>query len=87
MILFMVFCGLVCPVEFMPSWAQLISKTLPLTYGIRLMRASLLGTGAVDATYGILALLILSVIYVAIGAVTLAQIEKNLRKRAFFSVF
>lgn len=87
MILFMVFCGLVCPVEFMPSWAQLISKALPLTYGIRLMRASLLGIGTVDPTYDILALLILGVIYVALGAVTLAQIEKNLRKRALFSVF
>jgi len=87
MILFMVFCGLVCPVEFMPSWAQLISKALPLTYGIRLMRASLLGIGTVDPTYDILALLILGVIYVALGAVTLAQIEKNLRKKALFSVF
>jgi ABC-2 type transport system permease protein len=87
MILFMVFCGLVCPVEFMPSWAQLISKALPLTYGIRLMRASLLGIGTVDPTYDILALLILGVIYVALGVVTLAQIEKNLRKKALFSVF
>jgi ABC-type polysaccharide/polyol phosphate export permease len=87
MILFMVFCGLVCPVEFMPPWAQLISKALPLTYGIRLMRASLLGIGTVDPTYDILALLILGAIYVALGAVTLAQIEKNLRKKALFSVF
>jgi hypothetical protein len=51
------------------------------------MRASLLGIGTVDPTYDILALLILGVIYVALGAVTLAQIEKNLRKKALFSVF
>jgi len=87
MILFMVFCGLVCPVELMPSWAQLISKVLPLTYGIRLMRASLLGMGTVDVAYDTLALLVLGVIYVAVGIVTLAQIEKNLRKKALFSVF
>jgi ABC-2 type transport system permease protein len=87
MILFMVFCGLVCPIELMPSWAQWISKALPLTYGIRLMRASLLGTGTVDAKYDTLSLLILSIIYVVVGAVTLAQIEKNLRKKALFSVF
>jgi ABC-2 type transport system permease protein len=87
MILFMVFCGLVCPVELMPSWAQLISKVLPLTYGIRLMRASLLGMGTVDAAYDTLALLVLSVIYVLVGIITLAQIEKNLRKKALFSVF
>jgi ABC-type multidrug transport system permease subunit len=83
----MVFCGLVCPIELMPSWAQWISKVLPLTYGIRLMRTSLLGAGTVDATYDILCLLILGTIYVAIGVVTLAQIEKNLRKKALFSVF
>jgi ABC-2 type transport system permease protein len=87
MILFMVFCGLVCPVEMMPSWAQLISKALPLTYGIRLMRASLLGTGAVDPAYDTLVLFVLGIIYVVIGIITLAQIEKNLRKRALFSVF
>jgi ABC-2 type transport system permease protein len=87
MILFMVFCGLVCPVELMPSWAQWISKALPLTYGIRLMRASLLGTGNVDLIHDVAALLILGTIYVAIGVITLAQIEKNLRKKALFSVF
>lgn len=87
MILFMVFCGLVCPVELMPSWAQLISKALPLTYGIRLMRASLLGIGNVNPTYDIAGLLILGSVYVVIGAVALAQIEKNLRKKALFSVF
>lgn len=87
MILFMVFCGLVCPIELMPSWAQWISKALPLTYGIRLMRASLLGTGTVDPIYDTLSLLIISIIYVVVGAVTLAQIEKNLRKKALFSVF
>jgi ABC-2 type transport system permease protein len=87
MILFMVFSGLVCPVELMPSWAQMISKALPLTYGVRLMRASLLGTGNVNPTYDITSLIILGVIYVSIGAITLAQIEKNLRKKALFSVF
>ena len=71
----------------MPSWAQLISKALPLTYGIRLMRASLLGMGTVDAAYDILALLVLGVVYLVVGIITLAQIEKNLRKKALFSVF
>jgi ABC-2 type transport system permease protein len=87
MVLFMVFCGLVCPVELMPSWAQLISSALPLTYGIRLMRASLLSVRPVDTTHDIVVLLILGVIYVVAGALTLAQIEKNLRKKALFSVF
>jgi ABC-2 type transport system permease protein len=87
MILFMVFCGLVCPVELMPPWAQWISKALPLTYGIRLMRTALLGPGTVDPMYDMAALAILGVIYVLLGAITLAQIEKNLRRKALFSVF
>lgn len=87
MILFMVFCGLVCPVELMPSWAQMISKVLPLTYGVSLMRSSLIGTGTVDVTYNVLALLALGAFYVALGALTLRLIERNLRKKALFSVF
>jgi ABC-2 type transport system permease protein len=87
MILFMVFCGLVCPVGLMPGWAQMISKALPLTYGVELMRASMLGLGNVNAAYDIVALLILGIIYFAIGAITLRKIETNLRKKALFSVF
>jgi ABC-2 type transport system permease protein len=87
MTLFMVFCGLVCPVALMPGWAQMISKALPLTYGVELMRASMLGLGTVNVTYDIVALLILGVIYFVIGAITLRKIETNLRKKALFSVF
>lgn len=87
MILFMVFSGLVCPIEFMPSWAQVISTVLPLTYGVRLMRASLLGTQSVDLTYNIVALLVLGAFYVVVGSVTLKMIERNLKKKALFSVF
>jgi len=86
-VLFMVFSGIVCPIEFMPLWAQMISKVLPLTYGIRLMRASLLGIGIIDAVYDVLSLFILGVVYISIGAVTLRLIERNLKKKALFSVF
>ena len=87
MMLFMVFSGLVCPVELMPPWAQLISKVLPLTYGIRLMRASLLGVGAVNLTDDLVPLLVLGIVYVAVGATSLRMIERNMKKKALFSVF
>jgi len=87
MILFMVFSGVVCPVELMPSWAQIISKALPLTYGIRLMRTSLLRIEYSDPLYDILVLFMLGVIYVMVGALTLKLIERNLKKKALFSVF
>ena len=87
MMLFMVFSGIVCPVELMPYWAQIISKILPLTYGIKVMRASLLGIATFDALYDLAALSILGVVYVGIGALTLKLIERNLKKKALLSVF
>jgi hypothetical protein len=51
------------------------------------MRASLLGTQSVDLTYNIVALLVLGAFYVVVGSVTLKMIERNLKKKALFSVF
>jgi len=87
MMLFLVFSGVVCPVELMPTWAQMISKVLPLTYGIRLIRASLLGVGFQDAFNNIATLFALGAIFVSVGAITLRLIERNLKKKALFSVF
>jgi ABC-2 type transport system permease protein len=86
-ILFMVFSGIVCPIELMPQWAQLISNFLPLTYGIRLMRVSLIGIKTYNITHDLVILSILGAIYIAIGALTLRLIERNLKKKALFSVF
>jgi ABC-2 type transport system permease protein len=87
MILFMVFCGIVCPIEMMPNWAQVVSKVLPLTYGIRMMRASLFAFQTYDATSDLVTLIGLGVFYMIGGAVTLRLIERNLKRKALFSVF
>jgi ABC-2 type transport system permease protein len=87
MTVFVVFSGIVCPVELMPQWAQSIAAALPLTYGVRLMRASLLGIETVNIIGNLSMLLVLGAIYIAIGAVTLRLIERNLKKKALFSVF
>jgi ABC-2 type transport system permease protein len=84
---FLAFSGIVCPVELMPPWAQIISRVLPLTYGIRIIRASLLGIQVQDALNDLVTLLVLGIIFVSIGAVTLRLIERNLKKKALFSVF
>ncbi len=86
-ILFMAFSGIVCPVELMPGWAQAISKALPLTYGIRLMRASLLRPEGYNSLYDSLALTTLGIIFVGLGTITLKLIERNMKKKALFSVF
>jgi len=87
MVLFLVFSGIVCPIELMPAWAQMISKALPLTYGIRLIRASLLGVGVQAMVYDIAVLSTMGIVFVGVGAVTLKLIERNLKKKALFSVF
>jgi len=87
MVLFLVFSGIVCPIELMPAWAQMISKALPLTYGIRLIRASLLGVGVQAMVYDIAVLLTMGIVFVGVGAITLKLIERNLKKKALFSVF
>jgi len=87
MILFLVFSGIVCPVELMPAWAQTISKALPLTYGIRVMRASLLGIRVQDTSYDLTVLFVLGMIFVGVGTLALRLIERNLKKKALFSVF
>jgi len=87
MMLFLVFSGIVCPVELMPPWAQAISKALPLTYGVRVIRASLLGIRVQEAFYDIAVLFMLGIIFVGVGALTLRLIERNLKKKALFSVF
>lgn len=83
----MAFSGIVCPIEFMPLWAQAIAKILPLTYGIRLTRASMLGIGVSNVSNDIVALVLLGIIYFAIGAMTLRLIERNLKRKALLSVF
>ncbi|MDH5634748.1 MAG: ABC transporter permease, partial [Candidatus Bathyarchaeota archaeon] len=87
MMLFLVFSGVVCPVELMPAWAQMISKALPLTYGIRIMRGSLLGIEFQSAFYDLIVLFSLGIFFVSLGALTLRLIERNLKKKALFSVF
>jgi len=71
----------------MPQWAQIISKFLPLTYGIKAMRASLLGTAAYDVMLDLTILGFLGVVYIGIGALMLKLIERNLKKKALLSVF
>lgn len=87
MLLFLVFSGIVCPVELMPDWAQMISRALPLTYGIRVIRASLLGITMQDALQDLGILFVLGLIFVGVGALTLRLIERNLKRKALFSVF
>jgi ABC-2 type transport system permease protein len=87
-VLLLAFSGVVAPISLMPQWAQVASWFSPLTYGIVLIRDSLgVGTVSTPAGSALASLAILGVVYVFIGSVMLRAIERNLRKKALFSVF
>jgi ABC-2 type transport system permease protein len=84
--LFLAFSGVVAPVSLMPAWARTISLFSPLTYATGLVRGSL-GVTSLPASSELLVLAALGVVYISVGAVMLRGIERNLRRKALFSVF
>ena len=85
-ILFLAFSGVVAPVRLMPGGAQAISRVSPLSFACGLVRGSLGVTGS-PPILDLATLAVLGVVYIAIGAVMLRAIERNLRRKALFSVF
>lgn len=82
------FSGVVVPVEMLPAWAQAVSMLSPLTYGLRIIRGSLHSGAALSDFYDeFTALIVMSMIMLAIGGYFLRVIEKNLRKNAKLTVF
>ena len=76
----MVFCGVTFPVSMLPGGAQIISRMLPLTYGIEAARLA-----AVGQVTGIPTLLlyeiIIGVILFCLGSLALIYFEHLARKR------
>ncbi len=85
-ILFLAFSGVVAPISLMPWWAQAISWVSPLTYAAGLIRGSL-GVASPPGSLDLVLLAAVGVIYITIGAIMLKAIERNLRRKALFSVF
>src|SRR5512143_813140 len=64
-----------------PSWVQKLSLVVPLTYGLRLMRQSLLGrAGAGPAAEDLLALALLAGLFLAAGALAFAYGLRHARR-------
>ncbi len=85
--LILVFSGIVAPLQLMPSWAQIAGSTIPFTYSLNLMRASLLATGS-TVNYGDLLLLtITSAVYLVVGYFLLYATVKAIRNRALYAAF
>jgi len=87
MTVLLVFSGIVCPIAIMPEWAQIVSKTVPFTYGLDILRTALLYKSDIaNILASIMNITLLASLYVIIGIMLLKRIEKNSRKKALLTV-
>lgn len=87
MTVLIVFSGIVCPIALMPEWAQIVSKAVPFTYGLDILRSALLYNSDITTILtNILGITSLASLYVIIGIILLKRIEKNSRKKALLTV-
>jgi ABC-2 type transport system permease protein len=71
--------GLLVPVSLLPGWVEPVSWVLAPTWGVKAVRESALG-GDPGAAVGMC--LLLSAVYLVVGAATMANFERLARKRA-----
>lgn len=87
MTVLLVFSGIVCPIALMPSWAQIISKAVPFTYGLDILRSALIYTSDMaNILSDIVNITLLTFLYIIIGIMLLKRIENNSRKKALLTV-
>lgn len=76
----MVFCGVTFPVSMLPGGAQVISRMLPLTYGIEAARLAAGGQGSVIFPLLVCEMIIGAVLF-CLGSLTLTFFERLAKKR------
>jgi len=87
MTVLLVFSGIVCPIAIMPGWAQIVSKVVPFTYGLDILRASLIyNSDFISVLSNIVGIMALASLYIIIGIILLKRIEKNSKKKALLTV-
>jgi len=73
--IFFLFCGVVFPASALPSWAQMISAVLPLTYWLSAIRKAVAGASFSSVSMDLLALLAFTAVFfiLSIGVYRLAD--------------
>lgn len=73
--IFYLFCGIIFPVSALPSWAQTVSKVLPLTYWMNMIRDSMFGVRPAETLDDLLVLIGFTAVFylVALGVLKLAD--------------
>ncbi len=86
--IFYIFSPVRYPVESLPFWAQLISKVLPLTYALILVRSFvLLGAGISAVYFEVLALLVIDAVLIIAGFCMFNWMENKTRKSGAISQY
>ena len=73
--IFFLFCGVVFPASALPSWAQMISAVLPLTYWLSAIRKAVAGASFSSVSIDLLTLLAFTAVFfiLSIGVYRLAD--------------
>lgn len=73
--IFYLFCGIIFPVSALPPWAQAVSKVLPLTYWMNMVRDSMFGVPSAEIMDDLAVLIGFTAIFylVSLGVLRLAD--------------
>jgi ABC-2 type transport system permease protein len=76
--------GILFPIQYLPSWVQIISNCIPVTYSLRILRNSTLtGLDIASQARDFTLLAVLSIIYFAVGVLLIKRIVKKAPERQF----
>jgi len=80
--------GVVFPISALPQMLQYFSYILPVTYGISIMRLSILAGGNLGAIWlDLVSLYIMTAIFLAAGYFTLKVVERQAKKKGTLYLF
>lgn len=70
-------CGLMFPVQYLPGWVQALSRWIPVTGAVDLLRAAALrGQGPLELLSSLLFYGLLSLVYLAVGLALMRWVER-----------
>lgn len=77
-------CGVTFPIQYLPSWMQIISNVIPLTWTLDLFRSVVINGDSIFEDMGkIIYLLVISILYLVVGLLWLKKEETKLLEKTF----
>jgi len=87
---FLILTGAITPIEKFPSWLQLISKTLPMTEGLKILRLLMVEKrpfSYILDSGDFLILIVNSTLYIAVGLISFMYLERIARHKGLLGVY